>query len=112
MSRNAMQIDGSLSIPYLLAHYINHHDTNFNVQISESGLVVATRNIKKDEELLVHYNRDQICTECWNSMDKRRGQTFQCSACFSAWLNSNAYKCSMCGLHICVACAEKNIQST
>jgi len=69
MDVTAADMKGELSNPYLLAQLINHAgEINPNCKI-DGYKIVALKNIKRNEEFLLHYNRDIFCGLCSTQMD-------------------------------------------
>jgi hypothetical protein len=65
----AANIKGGLSIPYLLAHFINHAGNKTPNCELIGYKIVALRKIRKNEEFLFCYNRDVFCGYCATQMD-------------------------------------------
>jgi hypothetical protein len=67
---NAADENGNTFIPYMLAHLLNQAVLSPPNCFFDGYKVIALRNIKAGEELLIYYNRDVFCPTCNTLMDK------------------------------------------
>ena len=67
---------GNTDIPYLLAQFINQAVMSNPNCMFDGYKIIALRNIRQGEELLIYYNRDVFCGLCGTLMDKSEGNFF------------------------------------
>ena len=110
---NAADENGDTFIPYLLAHLINQAVLSNPNCVFDGYKVIALRNIKAGEELLIFYNRDVFCATCNTLMDKPErpfhdsgltcGHIYCQQKKFFALCTNNSCTYRLCREHYCMA---------
>jgi hypothetical protein len=105
---NICILQGILQDDYWFGHHINHGSGHHrNCELKSDGTITAIRKIKKDEKLLLDYNRDCFCNRC------RRFLIF-CNLDYSILEKSvkcgkqaECLKtCKKCKQHLCFSCYD------
>jgi hypothetical protein len=93
---------------YWFGHRINHGSGyHRNCELKEDGTITAIRKIKKDEELLLDYNRDCFCNRCRHFLFFHNLDYSILEKCVNCGKQAECSKtCEKCKQHLCFSCYD------